>query len=1064
MSNVPYLKLIPAGAGSGKTYRIKEQLADWVETGLVQPDRIAAVTFTETAASELRDRIRATLMARSRLEDALLLDQSFISTIHGFGRRLLVEYAFEAGNCPTPRLLAEDEEQLLLRKAIARIRRIEPLSRKLYLFGYRYDFPSGTTDVEQFRQRILAAIHMLRIIGGHLDQSSRLNHCLEYIKKTYGDTGDGAVLTVALQHRVKSLLKNYRGCMRDFVNSQTAKNEVENNFRSLQRAAQPEALDEDWNLWKNLQGLKVFKSDNQLPADYQLMAREVMDHAMALSRHPGPLKDARLHSEVLLRSAWDALSDYAQRKREKGIIDYTDMIDGARLLLEQPEVLEHLARRFDCLVIDEFQDTNPLQFSFLWKLHKAGVPALIVGDLKQSIMGFQSADPQLMANLLSQYPQQCTPLDSNWRSQAKLMDVINALGAGLFGKGYASLKPRAPYESQLDPVEVICFEGTRITNKVRAQHVAARVKALLADDRMRVFDRHLNRHRRIRGEDIAILGMTHSRLGHYADALRELGIRARLAQDGWFGSRPIQLAYYGLSFVADPQDRHAALYLAVTELGEDDLTAAIQALLRGDDLSLPLLQKLKAIASHQSDLTVDELVAATLDAMELFDLAAKWPEANQVRANLLKLMAEAREFVSSDREALAGGGYYGSGLKTFLSWLGSQLAGKDGDRQPDAKVHDELAVQLLTWHSAKGKEWPVVIVTTFDREVCGMLPSLDIHYSDFNDLDRILENASLEFSPSFAASETNECFTASLNEKAQKEGLNLLYVALTRAREKLILEWQGNLQTSKRYTYWHLLKNNADVQLKANTFLIGQETFPCCVITADREPPAAFAAPVSRQIRNLPRKGRRALNAGPLPDDPAPLFITPSGLHGHQAKSRPESCDTIAYGRPLNLSLPSGAGRGLLIHRVLELLGQGVSQDKVRSLLDISITDEDWIKIQKMAASFMQSLRENFGPLALHWETPIVAQNSSGSVIGGNIDLLVETSEGYWIVDHKSDEPKELEETFNHYLPQLACYAQALTEGMGLKVNGLAIHWACMGSISSTNYSTLLLKHQDHPR
>ncbi len=119
MSALPSLTLIPAGAGSGKTHRIKEQLAEWVEKDMVKPDRIAAVTFTEAAASELRDRIRAALMTRGRQEDALRLDQAFISTIHGFGRRLLIEYAFEAGNCPAPRLLAEDEEQLLLRKAIA---------------------------------------------------------------------------------------------------------------------------------------------------------------------------------------------------------------------------------------------------------------------------------------------------------------------------------------------------------------------------------------------------------------------------------------------------------------------------------------------------------------------------------------------------------------------------------------------------------------------------------------------------------------------------------------------------------------------------------------------------------------------------------------------------------------------------------------------------------------------------------------------------------------------------------------------------------------------------------
>ena len=298
---------------------------------------------------------------------------------------------------------------------------------------------------------------------------------------------------------------------------------MENDYRNLQRAAKESALDKDWKLWKSLQGLKVFKNDKQLPADYQEMAREVMTCAGELYRHPGPLEDALQHGEVLMKSAWDALSDYADRKTKKGIIDYTDMIDGARRLLEQPEVLEHLATRFDCLVIDEFQDTNPLQFSLLWKLHKAGVPALIVGDLKQSIMGFQSADPRLMRSLLTKFPEHCSPLDTNWRSQPGLMHVINAFGTQLFGKEYKSLTPNADYQSHLRPLEAICFEGKKITQTVMAQHTAARIKSLLSDPSIKVYDRHTKSHRPIRGEDIAILGLTHNRLKKYADSPQGVG-------------------------------------------------------------------------------------------------------------------------------------------------------------------------------------------------------------------------------------------------------------------------------------------------------------------------------------------------------------------------------------------------------------------------------------------------------------------------------------------------------------------------------------------------------------
>jgi len=1049
MTAIPALTVIPAGAGSGKTFRIKEQLAEWVLSGRVQPDRIAAVTFTETAASELRDRIRTAIMNQGQLEQALRLDQSFISTIHGFGRRLLVEYAFEAGSCPTPRLLGEDEEQVLLRKAIARIERIEAISRKLHLFGYHYDFNSGTTDVAQFRNRILTTIQLLRIIGGTADRPSRLNHCLNYLQTTYGPIDDGKALCDELRHRVKELLAQYPDCMRDFVNSTSAIHAVENDFRTLQRAAKTRDLEENWNLWKRLQGLKVFKKDDQLPADYQHMARQVMEQAGALHRHPGPLNDAMRHCEILLKSAWDALADYARRKREKGIIDYTDMIDGARMLLEQPGVIDHLAARFDCLIIDEFQDTNPLQFALLWKLHTAGVPAMVVGDLKQSIMGFQSADPRLMANLLSQNPAQCSPLNGNWRSQAKLMDAINAFGVELFGDNYTVLEPRAPYQSQRHPLEVICLEGPGITNPVRAGIVAGRIRDLLQDEKQQIYDRRTKQHRRLRGEDIAILGLTHVRLKEYAQALRELGIRARLAREGWFESRPIQLAYYGLSYVADPQDRHAALYIAVTELGDMDLATAVKTLLNNKDLESSLLEKLRTISQCQDDRPVDELVFSVLEAMDLFDRTMHWPDADQIRANLLRLIDEAGAFVSADREALASGGYYGSGLKTFLAWLANQMSARDGDRQPDAQVHDEDAVQLLTWHAAKGKEWPVVVITTLDRDVKAKLPSLDIQYTDFSDLEHILENARLEFSPNFAASETTDQFVAPLNEKARTEGLNLLYVALTRAREQLILEWQTSLKKSKRYTYWHLLKDTANMQLKANRLTIGDTGFSCRVTTVDRDSCPDFANAEPDIEPGLIRFGRRALKTGPLPENLRPLFVSPSSLHGQSDDGPVVSSTTTAYGRPMELSLRSSAERGLMLHRALELLGQGVDASTVRGLLDMELSDADWEKIQAMVRSFLLKIDEMYHPKRLQWEVPVLAGDHDGTIITGTIDLLAETKDGLIIIDHKSDEPEDPATAFNHYLPQLKCYAQALSEGLGQQVSGMAIHWAAKQSIST---------------
>lgn len=1048
MSNIPFLTIVPAGAGSGKTYRVKEQLADWVQSGKVKPDRIAAVTFTETAASELRDRIRTTLMDRGRLEEALRLDQSFISTIHGFGNRLLVEYAFEAGKSPFARLLAEDEEALLLRKAIARLERIENVSRELKRFGYAWDYFSQTDGATQFRNRILECVQMLRVIGGYLNRAPRLQYALDSIKNTYGPVDSAVALTAPLRRSAQKLLKKYPDSMRDYVKSDSARAAVARDHRTLREAAETSALDTDWGLWKGLQNLKVFKKDDQLPADYQLLAREVISHAKELYRHPGPLADAVQHAQILLESAWDALTDYADRKLEKGIIDYTDMIDLARKLLDIPEVLDHVASRFDCLVIDEFQDTNPLQFSLLWTLHEKGVPALVVGDIKQSIMGFQSADPRLMSSLVSQCSDQCQPLDQNWRSQAPLMEIINEISAGMFGANYIRLTPKADIPSQLSPLEAIRFEGKGIKPDVQAQHIAARIKTILEDEKPCVYDSRLKINRPVQGSDIAILGFTHSRLKTYAEALTTIGVRSQLEQDGWFHSRPVQLLFHGLSYVADPGDIHAALYLAVTELGTDDLNSAMKTLLNDEPLDLPVLDRLSGIAGSQNDITVDALVARTIDAMELYDVTSTWPEAGQARANLLRFQAEAEAFVHTDREALAGGGFYGSGLKAFLAWLQRNLEEKNGDRQPTAHVHDENAVRLITWHAAKGMEWPIVVVTTLDRKVEGRLPSLDIDYTRFDDLSAVLDNARIQYAPKYSADETNEQFKDPLDKKAKEEGLNLLYVALTRAKEQLILEWPQNLANSSTYTFWHLLRDAAKVNLDANQMMVGDIAFPCRVTAADRELPAAFEESVSPLSQALPVIGWRALQPAPSPVDLTPVFLTPSGLHDQDAGQTPMAISTIRYGQPIQLTLTSGAERGLVFHRAIELLGQKVPANQTCQAIGITPDDPDFQALASATPVFMEALSNRFHPVGLHWEVPIIAEDNAGSTINGTIDLLVEADNGYWIVDHKSDETDDREERFARYWPQLNCYATALSEGMGVTVAGVAIHWVCYGEIS----------------
>jgi ATP-dependent exoDNAse (exonuclease V) beta subunit len=473
----------------------------------------------------------------------------------------------------------------------------------------------------------------------------------------------------------------------------------------------------------------------------------------------------------------------------------------------------------------------------MWSLVAAGVPAVIVGDLKQAIMGFQNADPRLLENLIMQNAQHSAPLVGNWRSTASVMKWVNKVGEGLFGSSYGRLEPKAKFPSTQTPLEIIDFTEAPAhrSTAIPAQHTAVRIRDLLADPQQVIYDKHLKVTRRLRGGDIAVICPTHTRLGKYAEALRALGIRTRRQEDGWFASRSVQLAFHALSYLADPADRHAALYLAVTELGSYHLEEAVGELLDGKTLTDPVLAKLDLATDGLADATVSEIVSSVLEAIDLYGICSMWPDATSARANLLRLQGEAQEFMGANLEALASGRYYGAGLKSFLAWLRGK-AERD-DKQPPARVLDEDAVVLTTWHSSKGREWPVVAVCSTDVTVEPRFPEMGVVYEDFADLANVLEKASIEISPDFVAPETRDNFEAPLLGPARQGALRLLYVALTRAREKVILECH-RYQKEEALSYWNILSEAANIVIDGNKMSVRKEVFDCRVVQATKDAPA----------------------------------------------------------------------------------------------------------------------------------------------------------------------------------------------------------------------------------
>jgi len=1052
-NTIPPMTIIPAGAGSGKTYTVQQRLGEWIESGLIESNRIVAVTFTEVAASELRERIRSHLLSIGRLDDALKLEQSYISTIHGFGLDVLTEFSFEVGSSPQPRLLNEEDQSALIRQSLSQTSKANEIIHDLAAYGYKYNFGSGKGAEGVFRDDVLSVITLLRSMGWKHGDMDASRHASEWVKNKYGGTLKADTLAAALHSNVLTLLKAFPDSLdNEFGTSGAAKTSFNKDFRNLKSACSLDNLNKDWNLWGALRNLRLSKKGNKLPEEYDLLAQHVIDSANELPFHPGPLNHSVKHIDALVNAAQEVLSDYSESKREAGLVDYTDMIAMAQdLLANNPKVLSTLVKRIDCLVVDEFQDTNPLQFSLLWLLKEAGIPTLIVGDLKQAIMGFQGADPRLFEELERQYPDSKQPLTQNWRSQPKLMDFVNAIGPILFSDSYTTLTPKAE-SSELSPIEIIDFtsKAKKGAHKVRAGHIGKRIKALLDSKDQFIVDRRTNEKRLLQGGDIAVLAHTGKVLLEYAEVFRALGLKVRLTEEGWGETREIQIALYALAYVANPADKHAALYLSVTELGQLSLQDALDQLISTGKINDPILTKLDVLSDSVAEGSLYTMVSDTLNQLDFYDVVSKWTNAQQARANLLRLQAESADYMNANREALSNSGIYGNGIQSFLAWLRVKL--EKSNKQPDSKVVDEDAIELVTWHSSKGREWPIVAVAGLERRIKASLPNLGLGYEAFEDLTKLLENTHIEYSPSFSASETNDKFLDELIVKADKEARRLLYVACTRARDKLILEWPSYLK-SKNGTYLGLLLENENITLEENSIKINDQLFQCKIIKGNDLLPSEIDLDAAYNEGELPATGRRAIKTGDVTDTSTPDNVSPSMLKDQEGSFN-GVLNNEKYADELQLKsdLPANV-LGTAAHKIFEVRGLRADlSDETLFALVPELEEATVSEISEQVKKFEIWIQSQFNPTVIHRELPFLSLNESGSVVSGAVDLVIESKNGLVILDHKTDQVDDVTASFSNYMPQLQSYADEISKEMG-EVISVGIHWIRTGEITMYDIS-----------
>ena len=1046
------LNIISAGAGSGKTFIVQKTLNEWLDQNKIQAQKILAVTFTKLAANEMKTRIKNAMLGSGNMQNAQKVDMAQISTIHSFGQEIVQSFVYEQGISPKVRQLNEEEQTLLLQLSLSSQNEISKIITNLESYGYKGRF-NGTdfyTPIDILQGRVMQLISSFRTIASSKDDLDRLIDDLEIeLKAIYGDIKDEDELNTQLHNAVKNLLSCFpeNMCSED-EKTATAKKEFNRDFRNLQKALDIKNIQTSVELWSSLQSLRVIKVDDE----YKKLALKVMDIASQLSSHPLPLNNALYHIKMLLTLSINTLETYNSAKKKNALIDFSDMLYMANNILNNDEYIKDLAKNFDCLVIDEFQDTNPIQFTLLWKFQQYGIPTLIVGDLKQSIMGFQGADSSLFKSLITKDSHK---LEQNWRTTSALMKWINYMGHGIYKENYNYLEPMAKFKSTCEPLQIIEFDdenwsamgtktGKKSFSKLQYDAVVQEIKMLL-DSKQVIYDKQSGKNRKIQANDIAILAPSHGMLGTYANTLRKYGMEATIKEGGFKNSVIIEILYLALSYLVSKNDSNSAIYLVTTYLGNMSLEDVLKTYIEEKKISHELLDKIDNIRASTSTFTISKIVLTLIDTLELWDFALSSENSLQSRANLLKFIQLCDEFESMQIESLNALGIYGKNPNTFLTWFGLV----DNDTQPPQKSINTQAINLLTWHASKGLEWPVVVVVGLDKEKAPRLPDVSIAYKK-REVENIIDDAYIKFIPEFGDKIIDNKYIETLEKEANDTVDNLLYVSMTRAKEKLILAYPSFKEDKVgKQTFLYRLKNRCNMKIVTDGIKIlnskDEEEFYKCEITTANIEDISESTQSSGSI-NYGRVAIKKLEA----KKQIPALISPSLLEVEN-ETNIEDIKHTSYDKQIDITSKNleATSLGTILHRCYEVLLQNDSfKTRLYETIKDDIKEPLFEDISNQVKLFKTHISDIYEVTSFQSEVPILYKDTNNSTISGSIDLLLETKDGYYIIDHKSDKvySDDFDFGFNHHYAQLNAYAKSVI--LDKPILGVGINWIRYGKIS----------------
>ncbi|MDQ6956773.1 MAG: UvrD-helicase domain-containing protein, partial [Mariprofundaceae bacterium] len=561
------IQLISASAGSGKTYRLMNEIAASVlgkaDVPHVQPEQIMATTFTNKAAAELRERIRMRLLEEGKAAEAQRIYDGLIGTVNSICSKLLKEYAFEAGLSPAVDVLLEDDAKRIFNMATASAiavsgKSLEPIARRLSLMGYG----SGYAKQDDWRDHVQRVVDLAR--SNAMDETTlkaagdaswaSLESLLGQAHTQKMGAGIDMRLAVVVNDAVSAIQDNDEDKTKVTASALSSLQKMQRTIKSFG------VHNLSWEDWLGLSGLKTGAKSKDLVEGVKIEASKHI-------KHPRFRQDMESMIKGVFDCAANALTQYADYKREQGLMDF---VDQEALVLNMAtynaSFRASMKERVKLLMVDEFQDTSPIQLALFLKLSELAEEVIWVGDQKQSIYGFRGADPVLMDAVAHEVekgaPQASVNnvLKESWRSKRQLVEFCNAIFSPVFhhmDEDKVCLDIPKAHETSAEGgwLENWVLEGRNAEKRSHA--LVQGVQALLDE-------------KEVQAGDIAILCRSNPECETVSASLKAAGIRASIAQGELLETQECTLALAALRYMADHQDSIALSEIVCYSHKHDD--------------------------------------------------------------------------------------------------------------------------------------------------------------------------------------------------------------------------------------------------------------------------------------------------------------------------------------------------------------------------------------------------------------------------------------------------------------------------------------------------------------